>query len=85
MSETSKQATNAGMGNVMSSIYNPEDKSITTAGFLVGKVGHKIQYNSVTSSSERYDYYDGANLLYSILITYTDSTKSQLSSAERVA
>lgn len=84
MSVTSKRTPSVNSGNVLAGAYNPEDKSITTAGFLVGKVGHKVQKTDVDGVTEDYSYYDGANLLYTIRIVYTDITKEVFLSAERV-
>lgn len=84
MSVTSKPNAAVNSGNVLAAAYNKEDKSITTAGFLVGKQGHKVERTLVDDTTEDYSYYDGANLLYVIRITYTDSTKAEFASAERV-
>ena len=43
MSQTSKPESVTNQGNVLRAAYNAVDKSITTAGFLTGKIGHKIE------------------------------------------
>lgn len=85
MGSTTKQSQAVNADNVLAGVYNLEDKSITTSGFLVGKVGHKITYTSISSTIDDWSYLDGSSLLYTIRITYVDSTKEQILSAERTA
>lgn len=84
MSITSKPTPAVNSGNVLAGAYNVSDKSITTAGFLVGKVGHRVVKTDVDDVTEDYSYYDGLNLLYTIRVAYTDNTKANFASAERV-
>lgn len=85
MARTSKKETPYNTGNVLSSTYNSVDKSITTAGFLVGKVGHKIERVIVDTYVDDYKYYDESTLLYTLRITYSDTAKTEFVSAERVS
>lgn len=84
MSVTSKPNAAVNSGNVLAAAYNYADKSITTAGFLVGKVGHKVERTLVNDTTEDYSYYDESSLLYTIRITYTDASRGELLSAERI-
>lgn len=84
MAETSKKEQRFNTGNVLASAFNPVDKSLTTAGFLTGKIGHKIEKVNVNATTEDYSYYDDTTLLYTLRITYTDATKGEFLSAERV-
>jgi hypothetical protein len=58
-------------------------------GFIVGKVGHKvtlaISTTTIANDTELYSFYDVAALLYQIRVIYTDGSRSQLLSAERIA
>lgn len=85
MSQTSKPESVTNQGNVLRAAYNSVDKSITTAGFLTGKIGHKIERVIVDAYTDDYKYYDEANLLYTLRITYSDTAKSEFLSAERVS
>lgn len=85
MANTTKKETPYNTGNVLSSAYNPVDKSITTAGFLVGKIGHKVEKTNVNSTTEDYSYYDTGVLLYTLRISYADAGKTEFLSAERIA
>lgn len=86
---TSKPTADLSHENVLRSAYNKEDSSITTSGFLVGKVGHKVtQATSTTTIANdtlTYNFLDGAALLYSIKVIYTDATYATMISAERTA
>lgn len=85
MAETSKKEQRFNTGNVLASAYNPVDKSLTTAGFLTGKIGHKIEKVNVNATTEDYSYYDEGVLLYTLRISYTDASKAEFLSAERIA
>lgn len=85
MANTSKPDSHGNADNVMRSIFNPENKSITTDSFIVGKVGHKIERTSPDSVTDNWSYYDGSNLLYTIQVVYTTSAKEVISSVERIA
>jgi hypothetical protein len=87
--KTTKRSTRKDGMQVLQMSYNDVDASLTTNGFLVGKVGHKvtleIQTTTSAGDSELYTFFDGDQLLYQIKLIYTDSDKLQLVSAERVA
>lgn len=69
--------------------FNRSDASLTTSGFVTAKVGHKITLaistTNVTDDTETYSFYDGANLLYTLRIIYTDGTRETMIEAERIA
>lgn len=89
MSKTSKRSTRKDGMQTLQMAYNDVDASLTTNGFLVGKVGHKvtldIQTTTVINDTELYSFFDNTELLYQIKLIYTDETKAILISAERVA
>lgn len=89
MTKTSKRSTRKDGMQTLQMAYNDVDASLTTNGFLVGKVGHKvtleIQTTTVTNDTELYSFFDNTELLYQIKLIYTDGTKSLLISAERVS
>ncbi len=70
---------------VLKEIFNQADHSITTAGFVSSKVGAKITRTAQSSTVDDYSYFDGANLLYTIRITYSSSAKEEISEVERIA
>lgn len=89
MSRTTKKGTRKDGMQTLQMAFNDVDASITTNGFLVGKIGHKVTLEIVTTTllgdSELYTFLDGTQLLYQIKLIYTDADKTQLLSAERVA
>ena len=85
MADSKKPMTERDANQVLKLAFNDVDKSLSTAGFVVRKLGHKIEKVNVSSTVEDYNYYDDAVLLYTVRVTYTDSSKGDLSSVERVA
>jgi hypothetical protein len=89
MTKTTKRGTRKDGMQTLQMAYNDVDASITTNGFLVGKIGHKVTLQITTTTiandSELYSFMDGNELLYQIKLVYTDANKTQLLSAERVA
>ena len=83
MSKTTKEMSEQDYQQTLRGAYNEVDKSLTTAGFVVGKLGHKIVKVNTAATIEDFSYYDGLVLLYTIRVTYTDGTKADLSSVER--
>lgn len=81
---TSKQASNLSNENVLRSAHNEVDASITTNGFLVGKVGHKIVRTIVSPIVDDYSFYDGTTLLYTLRITYNNASHDDVDQAERI-
>ncbi len=85
MSKTLKTLDQLDYEQVIQSVYNGADASLTTAGFVVGMVGRKVERVDVSATVEDFKFYENASLLYTIRVTYTDSSKETLVSAERVA
>lgn len=70
--------------------FNQVDASITTNGFLIGKVGNKITQTisttTVSNDTATFNFYcDLTTLLYTYVLVFTDSTQSTLISATRTA
>ena len=84
MSITTKKATKLDFEGSIRSSFNDEDSTLTVNGFLVGKVGRKVEVTS-GSTTDSFAFTENGNALYTILITYTDNTKATLLSAERTA
>jgi hypothetical protein len=86
---TSKPRSDQDSEGAIRSAYNDVDATISTNGFLVGKVGHKITMavstTSIASDTETYTFLDGSTTLYVFKIIYTDGTRATMMSAERTA
>jgi len=82
---TSKSPTNLSSENTLRGAFHDVDASITTNGFLVGKVGHKITRSVVSATVDDYSFYDGTTLLYTLRITYDNAAHDNVNEAERIA
>jgi len=60
-------------------------KTFAIGSFLGLKIGHRLTQTAVNSSTDDYSYFDGSNLIMTIRVIYTTSTKDVLSSVERIA
>jgi hypothetical protein len=85
MANLVKERTKLDHQQVQEFSFNDVDKSVTVAGFISSKVGNKIERTPVSSSIDDYSYFDGTNLLYTLRVTYSSSSKDQVNSVERIA
>lgn len=89
MAKTSKNASSLDYEQAIQGAFNDVDYSVTTAGFLTGKIGRKIVQTigttSVVGDTADFSYYEGATLLYTIRVIYTDDTQTVMVSSERIA
>jgi hypothetical protein len=89
MSDTKKPLSERDYAQALQSYYNQMNATLSVDGFIVGKIGHKVTLavssTTVPDDTELYSFYDVATLLYQIRIIYTDGTRNQLLSAERIA
>ena len=89
MSNTTKGFSERDAGQTQQLSFNDVDASITTAGFLVGKVGRKvvltISTTSVSNDTQTFAFSENGTALYSLKLIFTDSTYATLVSAERIS
>jgi len=83
MSETTKRLSEYDQTQIMQKIYNP-DGSIAVGSFLAGKVGHKVERTAISATVDDYEFFDGAVLLYTIRVTYNNSSHDEIDVAERI-
>jgi len=57
----------------------------TIDGFITQKVGRKVVMEAIDTVTDDFHYYQGASLLWTVRVVYTDTTKNFLLSAERTA
>jgi hypothetical protein len=85
---TTKPASNMSAENVLRSAHNPVDGSITTNGFLVGQIGHKVtaalSTTSVANDTVTYTFLDNGTVLYAIKMVFPTAQTLPFTSAERV-
>lgn len=87
MANTTKPLSERDANQTLKHAYNDVDGSLTTNGFLVGKVGRKI-IQTITTTNVPNDtvilnFYEDSDLLYQYKLIYTDNTQTTLISAER--
>lgn len=86
---TTKTASNMSHENVLRSAHNEVDASITTNGFLVGKVGHKVttalSTTNISNDTVTFTFFDGTIQLYQLRIVYSTTQTLDFVSAERIS
>lgn len=89
MSHTQKQMSEKDDSQTLKASYNEVDASLTINTFLVGVVGRKIDKSIVTTTivndSEIYAFSENGSALYSLKVVYTDGTRADFLSAERIS
>ena len=80
---SNKEASQQSADNTLRYAFNDADKSLTTSTFVTAKVGHKIMRNVISPTVDDFESYDGSSLLFTIRVTYTNSTHDDIVSVER--
>lgn len=60
-------------------------RTLSLGNFVDAAVGNKITFAYPSATTETYTYKNGATTYKVILVTYTDSTKANISEVERTA
>lgn len=88
MPNTLKPLSNHDEGQALRNAYNSVDATFSTNGFLVGRIGHKVEMTisttTVANDTETYAFSDNGIALYSIEVIYTNGTRETIISAERI-
>lgn len=79
-----KPISSVGQDNAIRYSYNDHEGSLTVNGFLVGAVGRKVDIVSGVTT-DTFTFSENGNVMYVLVLTYTDATKQVLLSAERTA
>lgn len=85
MSDTSKRMSDRDYQQTLKLSYNDVNSTLGVDGFIVGQVGRKITRSDFSATEEDYSFYDSTVLLYTLRITYTDSSRAFLAQVERIA
>lgn len=85
MSETTKTPSEYDQQQIFQRAYNKEGGSLTTDGFVVGKVGRRIVRSVISGTVDDYSYYDSTTLLYTLRITYNNTDHDEVNEVERTA
>lgn len=92
MAKATKPNTRKDYTQCISTSFNDTDNTLSVSTFVTGKVGYKIERTNTeagdldgSAAGDDFSYYDGATLLYTLRILYSDAAKLSLTSVERVA
>lgn len=87
MADTTKRFSELDANQTIRRAYNDVDASVTSADFLVGKVGRKKTYvistTTVANDTVTITYAEGSSTLYVIRNIYTSGARTDLLSQER--
>jgi hypothetical protein len=89
MSITQKPLSHLDYEQTMQSSYNDVNATLSVDGFLTGKVGRKVELaistTTIVDDTETYSFSENGTALYALRIIYTDGTRAQMISAERIS
>lgn len=85
MIKTGKLMSDRDFQQTLKFVYNDIDASLTTNGFLISKVGRKVEIDVSGGNIAIYTFSENGTILYEYTLTYTDATRTTLISAERTA
>jgi len=89
MADTTKVLSEYDASQTLQGAFNDVDKTLSVNGFLVGKVGHKVEMaiatTNVANDTEVFTFTDSGATLYILTVIYTDGTRETFLSAERTA
>lgn len=83
MSNTTKPISNEDSNNVLRYAFNDKDRTIAVGGFISTKIGHKVTRTVISPTVDDYSFFDGSDLLYTIRVTYNNSSHDEIDQAER--
>lgn len=83
MAITSKPLSDLDSEQTLRGSFNDIDSSFTVAGFVTGKVGRKVTRTVIGATIDDYSYYEGSTLLYTIRVTFSDASHSDVNIVER--
>jgi hypothetical protein len=89
MSITQKPLSHLDYEQTMQSSYNDVNATLSVDGFLTGKIGRKVELaistTTIANDTEVYSFSESGTALYALKIIYTDGTRAQMISAERIS
>jgi hypothetical protein len=84
-----KVPSNLSGDNVLRDVHNEKDNSLITSSFVTGKTGRKIESaistTNVTDDTQTLTYSEDGTTIYTLRVIYTDGTRAEFSSVERIA
>ena len=83
MANSTKPMASEDANQALRFAFDATDRTLTTGSFVSSKIGHKVVRNVISSTVDDYEFYDGALLLKTIRVTYTNAAHDDIVSAER--
>ena len=83
MSNTTKPISTEDSNNVLRYAFNDSDRTIAVGGFVATKVGHKVTRTVISALIDDYSFFDSSTLLYTIRVTYNNSSHDEINQVER--
>lgn len=84
MSETTKRLSEYDQQQILQKVMNKEEGTLAVGSFVAGKLGHKIVRDAVSGTVDEFSYFDNDVLLYTIRVTYDNSSHDNVDEVERV-
>jgi hypothetical protein len=83
MSTTTKSLSERDGDQTLRASFNDINSTMGVDGFIVGKVGRKVTRSIITSTVDDFSFYEGATLLYTIRVTYSNAGHDDVNQVER--
>lgn len=89
MANTNKPLSERDSNQTLQSSYNDVNATLGVDGFIVGRVGRKVEMTITTTNmandTEVLNFSENGSPLYEFTVIYTDGSRETLLSAERTA
>lgn len=89
LDETQKKFSQRDADQTLQAAFNDVDSTLTVNGFLVSVVGRRVDVTITTvnnpSDTQLFAFSENGIALYTLQVTFTDNSYSQLLFAERIA
>lgn len=83
MANTTKPMSDRDASQTLQKSFNDVNDTLSVDGFVVGKVGRAVQRNVISATVDDYEFYEGATLLYTLRVTYSNSGHDDVNRVER--
>lgn len=80
---TTKRMSERDANQTLQMSFNDVNDTLSVDGFVVGKVGRAVERNIISSTIDDYEFYEGSDLLYTLRVTYSNSSHDDVNRVER--
>lgn len=89
MADTTKPFSDRDANQTLQHSYNDVNATLGVDGFIIGKVGRKIDVTisttTILNDSQTFAFSESGTALYSIKLIFTDGARQELLSVERIS